>query len=64
MNIHRQKNINTLVKRFGWTESFAFEFLIEFRYCGSFYNAYEQTLQSVSLNPNQKPDENPFKKGS
>ena len=62
--VHRKKNIDMLTKRFGWTESFASEFLVEFRSIGSFYNAYEQTLQSVYVNPNQKPDENPFKEES
>ena len=61
---HRQKKIETLTKQFGWTDRFASEFLVEFRSCGSFYNAYEQTMQSVYVNHNQKPNENPFRKGS
>jgi len=60
--INRKKNLDMLVKRFGWSERFASEFLVEFRSLGSFYNAYEQALQSVWVDQNQKPDNNPFKK--
>jgi len=61
--IHRSKYIETLTKQFGWTNRFASEFLVEYRTCRNFYNAYEQTMQSVYVDSNQKPNANPFRKG-